>query len=72
MDRGRSSGETYNAILDHFMQENQRQQKQKGFDMISMLTASIANRMRNNWSSCVIFPRVLPQLSRNTKGKRSF
>lgn len=47
-------------------------QDQKGLDIISTLTASIANRMSHNWSSCAMFPRVPPQLLTNTTGKPSF
>lgn len=32
-------------------------QEQKGLDIISTLTASIANRMSHNWSSCAMFPQ---------------
>lgn len=47
----------------HTHKKKKDSKNQKGFDTTST---------RNNWSSGAIFPRVLPQLSRNTKGKASF
>ena len=67
-----SSGETNNAILEHSIKnQGQQQKKKKAFDVVSMLTASIANRRRNNCSSCAMFPRVVPQLWTNIKGQKS-